>query len=280
MKVKFWLKTAGYCLSKENIVIRKGKNQEIKFPATYGVIQHPREGWILFDTGYTQRFHTETARFPARIYAMLTPTTINPEEEAVAEVREMGIDPKEIMHIIISHFHADHVGGLKDFPNARFYCTEKAFHQAINFRGFAAVRRGILPGLLPDDLAERVDLVDKSSRSQIKDKDLGEMTDLFGDGSVLLPFLPGHAAGQIGALLETEKGKVFMAADSAWVKENYEAYHLPSPVVRLFFDSWSDYTSSLRKVRSFWKSHPEIPIIPTHCEETRLKLLSQQTSSS
>lgn len=277
MKVKFWLKTAGYCLSKENIVIRKGRNRDIKFPATYGVIRHPREGWILFDTGYTHRFHTETSRFPARIYAMLTPTTIKPEEEAVAGIKEMGIDPGEIRHIIVSHFHADHVGGLKDFPNARFYCTEKAFYQAINYRGFAAVRRGILPGLLPDDLAERVDLIDRGNRSQIEDKDLGKMTDLFGDGSVLLPFLPGHAAGQIGALLETEEGKVFLAADSAWVRENYRNYDLPSPVVRLFFDSWADYTTSLRKVQSFWKNHPDIPVIPTHCEETRLNYLTHQS---
>lgn len=94
------------------------------------------------------------------------------------------------------------------------------------------------------------------------------MTDLFGDGSILLPYLPGHAAGQIGALLNTPQGKVFLVADAFWLSGNLEENRLPSPVVKLFFDSWANFNVTLEKVRQFWQNHPEVKIIPTHCEET------------
>ena len=147
MTCEFWLKTAGYCTSHEHHALRGGRRTEIRFPATYGVILHPEAGWILFDTGYTDRFHQATRRLPGSLYAKLTPVTIPAEEEAVAEVRNMGIRPEDIRHIIVSHFHADHVGGLRDFPNATFYCTRAAFEQMNRLNGWRAVRRAHWPSM-------------------------------------------------------------------------------------------------------------------------------------
>ncbi|MDX2249969.1 MAG: MBL fold metallo-hydrolase [Bacteroidia bacterium] len=267
-QVRLLLKTAGYCLAKEHHALKGGRRQNICFPALYALIQHPEQGWILFDTGYTQRFYEATQRFPGILYKWMTPTFIRPEEEAVAEVRRMGINPEDIKHIIVSHFHADHVGGLRDFPRAVFYCTKTAFDQVTQLKGFAGVRRGLLSGHLPEDFSLRATLVDTGKFPARHDPDLGEMTDLFGDGSILLPYLPGHAAGQMGALLNTLEGKVLLAADAFWLRENLEENRLPSPVVKLFFDSWTDFKTSLAKVRKFWQNHPEIKIIPTHCEKT------------
>ncbi|MEZ4771863.1 MAG: MBL fold metallo-hydrolase [Bacteroidia bacterium] len=272
-EVRFFLKTAGYCLAKENHAIRGGKRNNIQFPATYGMIHHPEKGWILFDTGYTQRFYEATDHFPGKPYKWITPTFIKPEEEAVAEVKRMGINPEDIGHILVSHFHADHVGGLRDFPRAIFYCSTAAFDQVQRLKGFAGVRRGLLPGHLPEDFTRRAVLTDTGNFQTKNDPDLGVMTDLFGDGSILLPYLPGHAAGQFGALLNTNKGKVLLAADSSWLKANYQENRLPSPIVRLFFDSWKDFKTSLEKVWKFWQNNPDVKIIPTHCEETRKEMI-------
>ena len=43
---------------------------------------------------------------------------------------------------------------------------------------------------------------------------LGKGYDLFGDQSIIMFPLPGHAAGQHGALIQTEKGPVFLVADA------------------------------------------------------------------
>ncbi|MEO0898598.1 MAG: MBL fold metallo-hydrolase [Bacteroidota bacterium] len=276
MKVKFWLQCAGYCLAHKHFALRGSKREEISFPATYGVIRHPEKGWILFDTGYTDRFFQETKSFPGKLYSMMTPVFVDKAEEAINQIQKLGIEAKDVEHIIISHFHADHVGGLKDFPYATFYCTAKALEIAKNYKGLAAVRRGVLPGLLPADFFDRVKVVDQGAFPTRPHDIFGETVDLWGDGSILLPYLPGHAAGQMGGLFQTDQGEVLMTADAAWLKENFQLDVLPSPIVKLFFDSWEDFTESLSKVRRYWQAHPQAHILPTHCQATYTSFVEQQ----
>lgn len=276
MKIRFWLKTAGYCESHQNFVLRGARRKKITFPGSYGLIQHPEKGWILFDTGYTRRFHEETRSFPGKIYGMITPVSIQAEEEAREAIKAHGISAADIQHIIVSHFHADHIGGLKDFPNASFYCSKRAFEASLAYKGIQAVRRGMLPGHIPEDFKNRVQIINSGSFCSVKHPQLGSLVDLFGDQSILLVDLPGHAAGQVGALLQAEDGEVFLVADAAWVKENYEEEWLPHPIVRLFFDSWTDFRDSLQKVRAYHLAHPENLIIPTHCEATHQQVFKMQ----
>ena len=62
---------SGYCMANANHVIKGEKRKQIRFDATWAVIKHPTEGLIMFDTGYTRRFHTATKNFPNSIYAKL-----------------------------------------------------------------------------------------------------------------------------------------------------------------------------------------------------------------
>lgn len=273
-KVTFQLKRAGYCTAHAGVALRGRSMREIPFPATYALIEHPREGYLLFDTGYTRRFYAETARWPGSLYARMTPVYIEGEEEAVAELARMGIAAEEVRYLLISHFHADHVGGLRDFPRARVVCTRAAYEDTVRRKGFQAVRRGLLPGLLPGDLAQRVRWIEDADLTRGKDPHLGAWVDLFGDGSIRLVHLPGHACGQMGALLNTPQGEVFLVADAAWLRENYQQRQLPLPVVRLFFDSWRDYCHSLDRIRAYAQHHPATAIIPTHCEATRQTWMS------
>ena len=276
MNVKFWLKSAGYCTSHQHFALRGSKRKTIRFPATYGLIHHPVHGWILFDTGYTRRFFEGTQRFPGSIYGRLTPVFIQPEEEVVSALRESGIKPEEIKHIIISHFHADHTGGMLDFPQARFYASPEALEQVNSVSGFQAVRRGILTNQIPRDLMERSVPLTEENFSTKEDPHLGTLIDLFDDGSILLVSLPGHAKGQMGAILQTESQHVFLIADACWLKETWQENRLPHPVVKLFFDSWTDFTDSLTRIQNYHQANPETVIIPCHCQDTVNEIMSLQ----
>ncbi|HEY5687630.1 MAG TPA: MBL fold metallo-hydrolase [Yeosuana sp.] len=263
---KLYLGYAGFCYSRENHAIANGRKQDIIFNALWGLIEHPTKGYILFDTGYTNQFHNATKNYPNKIYAQITKVHISPEQEVKAQLEANGILPDSIKHIFISHFHADHVGGLRDFPNAIFHASSIAVNQMKKVSKTFAFTKGILKDLIPDDFMNRLSLIDKKLKVELPV--LGIAYDLFGDGSLTAVPLPGHAAGQMGLLLSTNKQSYFLIADACWLKESYIKGTLPSPIVRLFFDSWSDFKSSLKKVIHYHKNEPQTIIVPTHCAET------------
>ncbi|WP_416864911.1 MAG: MBL fold metallo-hydrolase [Imperialibacter sp.] len=270
--VSFELKSAGYCTASWHHAQKGAPKKTIRFYATYAVIQHPKHGVILFDTGYAKRFFSSTSSYPYKLYRAFTPVFIKPEEEAAAQLIADGIPPEDVRYIIVSHFHADHIGGLKDFPNARFICDRAAYGDIKGKSGLTALKKGFLPTQMPEGFEERTDFLD-IEKGVSKDEHLGPLHDLFEDGTILLTRLDGHAKGQLGALLATEKGRVFLISDAAWLKPAYTDLKLPHPIVRLFFNSWDEYRASLNRVHNYHKAHPDTLIIPCHCLDT-LKALN------
>jgi glyoxylase-like metal-dependent hydrolase (beta-lactamase superfamily II) len=215
--VELTLLTAGHCRGPERVVRRGGGWRTVVLPSLVGVIRHPHAGVILYDTGYTPRFFTETARFPASVYARLTPACCAPADTAAAQLRRAGIDPGDVSLILISHFHADHVGGLRDFPAARFLYFRAALDPRWGGRGtLRAVRHGFLPGLLPADFAARSDFADDRPAVPLPldAPGLGLGRDLLGDGSLLAVDLSGHVPGQLGLLLHPSRPPESLAGSS------------------------------------------------------------------
>lgn len=270
--VQLFLNYAGHCLAKEHHAIRGGRKEDVQFHALWGLIRHPEKGWILFDTGYTRRFYQATRSFPNKIYALATKVQISESEEVLQQLKHYGVQPTEIEHIILSHFHADHTGGLCDFPKATIYCSRKAFEQVQRTSDLFAFTKGILKQQHPADLAQRVQLIEEVG-SPFDDAILGQCFDLFGDKSLVLVPLPGHAAGQIGLRLRTQQQEYFLIADTCWLRRTFQEMVLPHPIVRLFFHSWSDFKNSLKKVNAFHKAHPKVCIVPTHCSTTTAPLI-------
>ena len=272
-KVRIHLGYAGFCLAKENEVIKGGRRRKIKFHALWGLIKHPEIGWILYDTGYTDRFYDATKNFPNRIYALVTEVKVVEEDHVRNKLQKFNIRPEDIKHVIITHFHADHVCGLKDFPNATFYASRKALRHALAIPRPIAFSKGILKKLLPADLADRTVFIEDQGAVK-QDAIFGSVHDLFGDDSILIYDLPGHAAGQIGVRLETKRKGYFLISDACWLKRAYEENILPNQIVRVFIHSWTDMKETLAKVHRFHKEYPEVVIVPTHCNKSTDPLVS------
>ena len=118
--IRLTVLAAGHCTHPEFILMRGGQRHSVPIPALIALLEHPKLGPILFDTGYTPRFFSHTQRFPYSLYAKITPVYVDDAETACHQLQARDIAPTDIRYLIISHFHADHVGGLADFPKAQF----------------------------------------------------------------------------------------------------------------------------------------------------------------
>ena len=261
--------TTGYTSSKAHLAERGGDYRTtIRFHAMIGVIEHPEHGLTLFDTGYGPRFFDATQRWPYRLYKMLTPVVTSEKLTAVAVLKRAGIDPSDIRRIVLSHLHGDHTCGLHDFPEADVILLQRCWEQSAHLKGFAAVRRATLPDLIPD-FGSRLCLI-----RHLHDPGFGPFKathDLFGDGSVRLVDLSGHADGQCGILLQTEHNGVprrrLLAADSAWTSATLRD-NLPLTLpFRLLAASTREATATKEKLTRLWNDFPDTEIILTHCPE-------------
>ena len=88
-------------------------------------------------------------------------------------------------HLIISHFHADHIGGLADFPNAQYIFFKEAFESVQGKQGWGAVKLAFLPGHLPPDFEQRSTAVKPDQLQSLSGKyaPFEQGIDLFGDGT-------------------------------------------------------------------------------------------------
>ncbi|SFK90351.1 Metallo-beta-lactamase superfamily protein [Paenibacillus sp. 1_12] len=290
------LLNAGYCTHREWVTIRGGTFRSVRFPAGFACIEHPTKGLVLFDTGYSERFLVETSSYPASLYRYLTPVYFSESESALAQLQRLGYDARDVAIIIISHFHGDHISGLRDFPRAQFIYAAEAYDKVRDLEGLAAVRAGYLPKLLPDDFQERSIAVTFNLSSAVQtghpltisalsqrstpnrsywpmlaalpmESPFTSGIDLFGDGSLIAVDLPGHADGQIGLFLSTNQQDYFLCADAAWSSKAIRHNLPPHLLAGVIMSNRRHYQDTFHKLIQLNQRFPSITIVPSHCNE-------------
>src|SRR6266849_6151999 len=117
----------GYCLAWEHHVIQGGRRVRIACHSLVALLRHPDHGWLLWDTGYAPRMLEVTKRLPFLFYRYATPLRLKPELAVVAHIARWKLTSGDIRRVIISHFHADHIAGLLDFPAAELIASRAAY---------------------------------------------------------------------------------------------------------------------------------------------------------
>src|SRR5258708_22506163 len=99
-----------------------------------------------------------TRRLPFLLYRYAMPLRVNPELTVTRQLANRGIAPGDIRRILISHFHADHIPGLRDFPGAELIASRDGYDDIAARRALSAISRAFIPDLLPGVFLERVNL--------------------------------------------------------------------------------------------------------------------------
>lgn len=169
-------------------------------PINVYVIEHT-DGIVLFDTGQDRASVTDPRYFPdgpnGLIYRRLARFHISDDETLTAGLARVGYHPQDVATAVISHLHQDHIGGVREIPDADLLVSAeewRSLHRPMaEARGFLRDHIDV-PGLRwsPVEL------------TPLEDPSLAPFTtgrDLFGDGSLVLLPTPGHTHGSMSMLV-------------------------------------------------------------------------------
>jgi len=272
--MKLTLLEAGFCTAPEHLTLGRGSWRVKPLPALFTLLEHPSFGPILFDTGYGLQMFSATRPFPLSLYPRITPITLREDDLAVRRLARRGLRAEDIGHILISHFHADHVGALRDFPKARLMYWPEAWQAVDGRRGWRALRAGFVPGLLPDDFDTRGEALGPARLRPLPPEyaPFTEGADLFGDESAWAVRLPGHATGQMGLFVRTDDGQqYFLVADACWHSQALRDGQGPHRLAGLIFANPAEYRQTLGQLHQFHLNQPQVHMIPSHCSEAKAR---------
>ncbi len=175
-------------------------------PTYAWVIDHP-EGVIVVDTG--QGTHLlETARSLHPYHRWEVRFQIERDQEIGPQVRAMGVGPRDVRRVVLTHLHVDHDGGLAHFPNSEILVTRGELRTA---GGWMGRMRGYLPQRWPswfDPLP--LDLGPEPFGP------FGASRRLTSDGAVVAVATPGHTADHVSVLVEEQGVTYVLAGDTSY----------------------------------------------------------------
>ncbi|MEO6226948.1 MAG: MBL fold metallo-hydrolase [Thermomonas sp.] len=243
----------------------------LRFPAGWALIEHPRHGPILFDCGYGAAARTAMQRGLRSIYRRVVGACCQVQADPSRLLADHGISAAEVRTVVLSHFHPDHVGGLREFSAARCIVHHDAWKQVREGCWLGLLHAQIWRELLPADLEARLRVLDAQNQLPLPGALalFGKGWDLFDDGSVIAFELPGHAAGQLGLSLDIDGERVLLVADAFWRREQLDHPRAPPWWTRLLaIRNGRAYVRTLRTLRRFRDDNPDAWIIPAHCAGT------------
>jgi glyoxylase-like metal-dependent hydrolase (beta-lactamase superfamily II) len=211
---------SGYCTQWAYLAGRRSWGLT-RFHAVFVYLEHPEHGAALIDTGYSPWFFQESRRFPQRLYRWATPVSLDARQDPAAILAAHGLTAAPIERVFISHFHGDHIAGLRCFPSARFVFRSAAHEALMRESPWRQVRHGFLAELLPEDFVQRGHAIAESAFQSGSDW-LSEFSvhDYFGNGDLVMIDLPGHAVGHTGYVLRTESETILYIVDACWDMES------------------------------------------------------------
>ena len=182
-------------------------------PINVYVVEHA-DGVVLFDTGQDRASVTDPGYFPhgpvGLIYRRLARFEVSKDETLTAGLARFGYQPADVTAAIISHLHQDHIGGVREIPEADLLVSAeewRSLHRPM------AEARGLLRGHI-DVPGLRWSPVEHAA---LEDPSLAPFTtgrDLFGDGSLVLLPTPGHTPGSMSMLVRRRAmAPVLLAGD-------------------------------------------------------------------
>lgn len=237
-------------------------------PINVYVIEH-RHGVVLFDTGQDRASVTEPDYFPGGLsgvlYERVGDFEIGPDDTITAQLETLGYAAEDVVTVVISHLHEDHIGGLRELNAAEILISRREWQ---TLSGPLPEMRGILRRHieLPGLCWRQID------HEPTDDPALAPFTaahDTFGDGSLMLVPTPGHTPGSMSMLVRRlGQAPLMMVGDLTYDVRLLERGRVPGLGRRHQLRATTAMTNAMRD------RHRNLVVLPAHDPEAAARLVA------
>ena len=216
------------------------------------VIEHPKFGLIVFDTGLSTDIakHAEGALHP--ITGWLFKTRSLKGKDLPSQMKKAGLNPEKVTKVLFSHLHFDHTGNADAFKNASFYIGQQTDTE--NLSRMDGMEPKIINKIKETHTLNKIDFSSGNPFATFT-----RTVDLLGDGSLIVVEGNGHVSGSMGLFVRLPQGMVFLPGD--------EVVHfdwLYSDDVQRISKNPEQAANMRNRVRTLLKLAPNLVIIPGH----------------
>lgn len=136
------------------------------------------------------------------------------DQTLVEQLAQLGVAPADIEFVGVSHYHYDHTGQAKAFPQATLLIGKEDWQAITHDPPLGNANPADFPAWVAGEAKVETFTGDK---------------DVFGDRSVVILDMPGHTPGHHSLLVRLpETGPVLLTGDLAHFTENYEREGVPT----------------------------------------------------
>ena len=183
-----------------------GDGERTNVTYTFNVLKKDGE-IILVDTGYDNR--------SAENQALADGVNLTCYQSPAKVLEKIGVKAEDIKHVILTHAHWDHMGGISLFPNATFYLQADEITSWIKTMCLPKEYDTLKASISCTDLENCIGLI-KDRRLVLLD---GDVDNLF-PGIHIRVARMGHSFASSIVIVESHGKKYVMVGDCAYVKAN------------------------------------------------------------
>jgi N-acyl homoserine lactone hydrolase len=241
----------------------------VRLPINAYVIDHA-DGLVLFDTGQDRAVVTDPGYYPDRITAffyrhIFRDIRIGPDDTLPAQLEHAGYAATQVDKAVISHLHADHVGGIADILQAELYAGEEGFAY---MRGPDHPERATVFRDRIEIAGARWHMIAFEPTDDPSLAPFTEAFDLMGDGSMLVLPTPGHLPGSVSMLVRrADAPPLLLVGDLTYDEQLLERDQVPAVC-----DDPEQLRATYARVRALKDHLSVLVILPAHDPRASQKL--------
>jgi glyoxylase-like metal-dependent hydrolase (beta-lactamase superfamily II) len=176
-------------------------------PVMFFLISHG-EDWVAFDTGNNVAVASDPAGHWSTDFVKIWSPVMKDSEEFQAQIKKLGISPKDLRAVIISHGHLDHAGSLGNFfgTSIPIYFQKREYDEILT-----SLASGEWTGYIPGDY---------KYIHELNIKPIEGVFDVFGDQTVVAFPTPGHTPGHQSLVVKLGQRTLLLCGDASYTLEN------------------------------------------------------------